>query len=630
MPADQNKTELWMVSLFLAQEGDPYGDLGFTTQQQAHEYIGRLFNVPSQSVKLERDAFDKYTKSARKGWDRPLRPALKAVWETYGHLTYDELLKEITNIIDPQEVIAMNDQLSDLPALAQQCRDEISRLNENLEVYLSPEDVDQFVASYRAKNKKHTITPIHFAFRITPSKNPYTLAFADLPKLAALGKFATALEKFREIIDEISESMGFSSRMSGKEFWSMLPRENWRSSPDIKQEWKDSFDRAAKALLSDPRDLDKLEKFIGDPDWSSIRDDTAEGRKLDRPKDWQDSAFQKVGGLIAASSSNLGAVIRALADSGVGENIIGKIQHAKTWASGGENIIYYGAPGTGKSHAIDQRLGSNNYVRTVFHPDLQHSDFFGALKPSMKGDKLTYSFSPGPFMTAISEAYKNPAEPYYLVIEEINRAEAAAVFGDLFQLLDREADGTGTYETSLPTQEAKAWIEEETKSSVNKLRLPSNLHILATMNSADQGVYPLDTAFRRRWKQEYLPLDDYRNSPTGNITIVDNDDMPVDLPWKAFSQNLNSYLMNLEELSIQEDRLFGPWFLQAEELNTGSIPDKILIYLWDDLLRHAGRDEVFLTSEIKTYGELNKRVQLGKRIFNPLLIDALKGKGSTV
>ena len=350
----------------------------------------------------------------------------------------------------------------------------------------------------------------------------------------------------------------------------------------------------------------------------------------DRQKDWQDSAFQKVGGLIAASSSNLGAVIRALADSGVGDKIVSKIQHTTTWATGGENIIYYGAPGTGKSHTINARLGSNNYVRTVFHPDLQHSDFFGALKPTMEKGELTYSFSPGPFMTAISEAYKNPSAPYYLVIEEINRAEAAAVFGDLFLLLDRDADGTGTYETSFPTDEAQAWIEQNTKASISKLRLPPNLHILATMNSADQGVYPLDTAFRRRWKQQYLPLDDYRVSPTGNITIVDNDDDPVDLPWKTFSQNLNSYLMNLDELLIQEDRLFGPWFVKAEELNTGSVPEKILIYLWDDLLRHAGRAEVFLQSEIKTYGDLNKRVHEGKRIFNPRLVDALKGEGTIV
>ena len=630
MPIDQDKSKLWKVSLFLAREGDPYGDLGFSTQQEAHEYIGRLFDVPAQSVKLERDAFDNYTKSARKGWDRPLRPALKTVWETYGHLEYDEFLLEIRKIVEPQEVTAMNNLLSDLPALAQRCRDEINLLDENVEVYLTAEEVDQFVASYRAKNKKHVITPIHFAFKITPSKNPYTLAFADLPKLALLGKFATALEGFREIIDQISDRMGFSSRMSGKEFWGMLPRENWRSSPDIKQEWKDSFDRATNALLTDPTDLQKLEKFIGDPDWSSIRDDIAAGRKLDRQKDWQDSAFQKVGGLIAASSSNLGAVIRALADSGVGDKIVSKIQHTTTWATGGENIIYYGAPGTGKSHTINARLGSNNYVRTVFHPDLQHSDFFGALKPTVEKGELTYSFSPGPFMTAISEAYKNPSAPYYLVIEEINRAEAAAVFGDLFLLLDRDADGTGTYETSFPTDEAQAWIEQNTKASISKLRLPPNLHILATMNSADQGVYPLDTAFRRRWKQQYLPLDDYRVSPTGNITIVDNDDDPVDLPWKTFSQNLNSYLMNLDELLIQEDRLFGPWFVKAEELNTGSVPEKILIYLWDDLLRHAGRAEVFLQSEIKTYGDLNKRVHEGKRIFNPRLVDALKGEGTIV
>ena len=131
---------------------------------------------------------------------------------------------------------------------------------------------------------------------------------------------------------------------------------------------------------------------------------------------------------------------------------------------GAENVIYYGAPGTGKTHTVDQRVEGRQCVRTVFHPDMQNSDFVGALKPVMQEDKVTYSFSPGPFAEALKMALLNPDKEAHLVIEELNRAPAAAVFGDLFLLLDRQPDGAGKYDVNFPTPEFRAWLGDADRS----------------------------------------------------------------------------------------------------------------------------------------------------------------------
>lgn len=275
----------------------------------------------------------------------------------------------------------------------------------------------------------------------------------------------------------------------------------------------------------------------------------------------------------------------------------------------GENVIFYGAPGTGKSNKIKTIIAEKGKhpIRTVFHPDLQNSDFFGCLKPQMDGNNVLYKFAPGPFMEALAEAYSTPAEPVYLVIEELNRAAAAAVFGDLFLLLDRDGDGLGEYDVSFPSPESRAWLEERLGTTKERIQLPSNLFIYATMNSADQGVYPLDTAFRRRWRQEYLPID-YSKGANGDITFIDTSEASHTLPWQKFVELLNDALIESQSISISEDRLLGQWFVKETELNAGYIPEKVLLYLWDDLLRHDGRELIFNTSKIKTFGMLAKAV----------------------
>ena len=293
---------------------------------------------------------------------------------------------------------------------------------------------------------------------------------------------------------------------------------------------------------------------------------------------------------------------------------------AKTPAlRGGENVIFYGAPGTGKTHTVDKMADGKFCVRTVFHPDIQNSDFIGALKPVMEDDRVTYAFSPGPFALALRDALAKPDSAVFLVIEELNRAPAAAVFGDIFLLLDRDKDGAGRYDVNFPTPEFKEWIRYELRRDIERISLPSNLSLLATMNSADQGVYPIDTAFRRRWRQEYIPID-YSNAPSGSLEIVRADGTICDMEWEVFAKTINDHLS--DQLDIAEDRLLGPWFVTQEDLaHQKLIPGKVLIYLWDDLLRHTGRDRVFYGDKLKTFGKISEHVKDSKRIFADALLE---------
>ena len=299
------------------------------------------------------------------------------------------------------------------------------------------------------------------------------------------------------------------------------------------------------------------------------------------------------------------------------------IRSPKVSLLGGENRIYYGAPGTGKSHAVEQKVKSSINVRTVFHPDLQNSDFFGGLRPRMLDDSLRYEFVPGPFMVAMELALTNPAQMVFLVIEELNRAPAAAVFGDLFLLLDRKQDGKGEYDVNFPSEDCRVWFENKTGDTSGKLRLPSNLTIYATMNSADQGVFPLDTAFRRRWTQEYKKLD-YASGPKGVVGFVGLGEGVKTCSWRLFVETLNECLLKQGDLGFSEDRLVGPWFVKNEELHETAVPGKVLLYLWDDLLRHGGRDLIFNEAQFGTFGQLSDAAENGGRIFSTHFLASLE------
>lgn len=291
----------------------------------------------------------------------------------------------------------------------------------------------------------------------------------------------------------------------------------------------------------------------------------------------------------------------------------------------GENTIFYGAPGTGKSFTIDEITRGYISVRTVFHPETQYGDFVGCLRPSMDDNGIEYSFKKGPFIEALLKALKDPEHHYFLIIEEINRAPAAAVFGELFQLLDRDKYGESEYRIDINDKDLLNLLNKEHPGGFpdNKLYIPNNLSLYATMNSSDQAVMPLDTAFKRRWKFEYMPLD-FSTSPSGYFKI-NTESGEKTVSWSQFAQAVNSIL---SILSIPEDRHLGPWFVNENEISDlknakKTLTGKVLMYIWDDVLRHSERSSLFNTN-ITTFGSLVKKVENNEIIFSENFLKILE------
>lgn len=280
-------------------------------------------------------------------------------------------------------------------------------------------------------------------------------------------------------------------------------------------------------------------------------------------------------------------------------------KHSSPRKAGGCNRIIYGAPGTGKSYSIEQSTDEEFIVRTVFHPETQYSDFVGCLKPVMEVDRVAYRFRPGAFTEALVKAIKDPSNTYSLVIEEINRAPAAAVFGEIFQLLDRKPDGTSCYQIDISDPDLLTYLNTQTGGNflAGKLFIPSNLSLIATMNSSDQAVMPLDTAFKRRWSFEYVELR-FDEAPTQVLELQTSEGL-FTITWADFAKKVLNNM--LKEFRVPEDRMIGPFFLNETELQDwqSALRGKLFVYLWDDVLRHKTQDRARLFSaKFGTFGEL--------------------------
>lgn len=272
--------------------------------------------------------------------------------------------------------------------------------------------------------------------------------------------------------------------------------------------------------------------------------------------------------------------------------------------------VFYGAPGTGKSTAVKQIVESNVMVlyRTTFHPESDYFSFFGSYKPSTEQTtgKITYKFTPQIFLKAYLFAWEHPEENVCLDIEEINRGNCAQIFGDIFQLLDREPSGFSSY-TVDADDDCGIYIENELKKlkqtdnenkilkyyketicqigkidpskfSFTKLLLPNNLYIFATMNTSDQSLYPMDSAFKRRWNWKYIPID-YEKVQDRFISVNGKK-----YSWSDFLTNVNR---RIEDITQSEDKKLGQFFisLDSAEISADNFRDKVLFYLWNDIFK---------------------------------------------
>ena len=304
-------------------------------------------------------------------------------------------------------------------------------------------------------------------------------------------------------------------------------------------------------------------------------------------------------------------------------------------------IIYYGVPGCGKSHKITTMLKDekvkdpafseeNQVVRTTFHPEYTNADFVGQVMPKVNDGDVEYEFKPGPFAVILKRALENPSKPFYLVIEEINRGNAAAIFGDVFQLLDRlkvgdtsmEPVGTDGFENHygkgwseyfVMNADVNAYIrdansEEEldTKaidvsgihfSSSTGLRLPPNLSIYATMNTSDQNVFTLDNAFQRRWDMELVPntckWDDEDHKKQAQSPIGD-----TDICWETFRKAINSVISDGDFFNA-DDKQLGLFFIEVagDKIDEKKFANKVLKYLWTDVFKR-NTDKIFKVKDL--------------------------------
>lgn len=298
--------------------------------------------------------------------------------------------------------------------------------------------------------------------------------------------------------------------------------------------------------------------------------------------------------------------------------------------------IYYGAPGTGKSKTIKDLTFGESVIRTTFHPDSDYASFVGTYKPIteevtlrdcygkkvideetnevVKEERIAYKFIPQAFLEAYVEAWKKLGsnKKQYLIIEEINRGNCAQIFGDLFQLLDRNEYGFSDYPI-VADKDMQKYLEKEfagweitNKDEINQLYgeanmvnlimkgerlvLPSNLYIWATMNTSDQSLFPIDSAFKRRWDWKYVPIREGRDKETNaplNWYINTGDKQ---YKWWSFISKVNELIGSLTN---SEDKKLGYFFCKAKdgEIDADLFVSKVIFYLWNDVFKDYGFDD---------------------------------------
>lgn len=258
--------------------------------------------------------------------------------------------------------------------------------------------------------------------------------------------------------------------------------------------------------------------------------------------------------------------------------------------TGAENILLYGVPGSGKSHEIKTKYCNDEKMmeRVVFHPDYTYSDFVGQILPRVEKDKdgnekLKYVFTPGPFTRMLKKAQEDPSNHYYLVIEELNRGNAPAIFGEIFQLLDRKdedefpAEEVGESEYGISNYDVAKEVYGDENHPV---RIPSNMNILATMNTADQNVFTLDTAFLRRWSTRQIENNFEKSEHSKDM--IDG----TKVSWGTFATVINDMIIDSNtDMVSSADKCLGIYFAKKKELDADKFSEKVLKHLWDNAFR---------------------------------------------
>ena len=425
-------------------------------------------------------------------------------------------------------------------------------------------------------------------------------------------EYSNELSKYKQKILPFISNAGISNN----ELTSFFTHERDEGKGDIER-GNDRFVKILDNIGYNSSDRDFLIKFVTDYSWWS-------GSKTIERSDFFNSPVLNIMGLTASSNAAMALIVDHLTQHPeLTDILLNQAKNEKKLKMDKESLqrIFYGAPGTGKSNTIKREVDQKGLpkVRTTFHPDSDYSTFVGAYKPTSvevpvmtmigtkavpaenpdgtprKEKKIVYEFVPQAFLKAYTGAWKNQNEPFFLIIEEINRGNCAQIFGDLFQLLDRN-DETGLSEYPISpdediqkflltdnkygfaalTEEQKEAIPEEVLSG-ELMILPNNLYIWATMNTSDQSLFPIDSAFKRRWDWQYIPISDGKKG-----WAIEANGNHYD--WWQFLRKMND---QIGSTTNSEDKKLGYYFCKAKNgiIDAETFVGKVLFYVWNDIYK---------------------------------------------
>lgn len=566
-----------LVCLFYARL--PKTDKRYKSRESVWETLSSRYNRKATTYKNDKDAFDAlFPDNGRAGWtDKPLEKRsklLKQVFDAFATADDSALEQAVNEIVDSCNKEQQNSSF----------------------VSLRVQKPEQAHFLLDTANAKFTIDGIYTLQEAMKSGKIIFIALGGDAGQAAVD-WERGFYAIGHVVREPYD-IGYTRANRGTEYYKVDIQIDWRSSTPISKNelmgYPETYDAPyiGLELRRDPTQaVCQLEDRKAIAIIRAVLDkhpEDLETFKTIFPAEFMERVLGAAKVIVPISVDFGQSLEKAMEEAIVDKRVTNISEKNETISiercKGGKNIIFYGVPGCGKSRRIKDLYGDDEHFmeRVVFHPDYTNADFVGQILPKVADGQVSYEFSPGPFTRILKSAENDPANCYYLVIEEINRGNAPAIFGDIFQLLDRQ-NGESEYGIS------NADIAQEVYANpTRKIKIPSNLFILATMNTADQNVFTLDTAFKRRWTMKRI-ANSFVSCYFSGVNICG-----TTISWKSFATAINKKIIELHTGSIgNEDMRLGAYFVRYEELNDdNAFAEKVLMYLWNDVFKYE-RDKVF-------------------------------------
>ena len=610
----QNKQAAGLCAYALSRLGP--AALQFESSTDAFKKLGDLFKVKANTIKNFRDSFDPYTGSKRAGWhqnDRMRPNYLNDIFENWRHKSDNE-------IVDAVKVLSGFTWLPDLREVWDECEKGLMGEPDLAELVI-PDEIANRIAKFLSQKRGYTIdhlapSAMHITSRDKKQKS--IISFAVLSKLKHILPYLNAISAYKSaadlVIADLIDGLPVSEQKTEQSVFNCI-RLNTYDAVRLNAILKSKFGSSTS--------IEQFLRALTDEGWSGIKKSIFRSKKdvlnsvcLNK-LNFENVKTGYIENLIEYFIENDDELPEMKSNAPINSNLVTSVQPDLD-----RNIIFFGAPGTGKSFAAKSYAGSNYIERVVFSADYQNSDFVGYLQPQADPKHgAKYEFESGPFIRALKIAFQKKDQPVVLLIEEINRGNAPAIFGELFQLLDRNASGESEYRVSVAPSVLKELSDISEFVSAQQIWLPSNLYIVGTMNSSDQGVFPLDTAFKRRFNFEYVSVDfDAHHTKPDFVDPKINVGGAL-VSWQIFGKAINETLLDTR---TPEDKLLGPFFLSPSELSKPNldtlIVQKVCFYLWEDVLRHEDKKSIF-DENLRSFSDLQNKFKARENIFSDSVLN---------